>query len=62
MTTKRNVFQYESPLAPMMERLVREKRASGLKYDTPAWVLKDLASISTVRSSPNTPTNRLTNQ
>jgi site-specific recombinase XerD len=26
----------------MMERLVREKRASGYKYDTPAWVLKDL--------------------
>jgi len=26
----------------MMERLVREKRATGYKYDTPAWVLKDL--------------------
>ncbi|MCB1881864.1 MAG: tyrosine-type recombinase/integrase [Gammaproteobacteria bacterium] len=42
MPTMPKVFQYESPLAPMMERLVREKRASGLKYDTPVWVLKDL--------------------
>jgi integrase/recombinase XerD len=42
MSTKRKVFRYESPLAPLMERLVREKRASGYKYDTPAWVLKDL--------------------
>jgi len=42
MLTKRKVFRYESPLAPLMERLVREKRASGYKYDTPARVLKDL--------------------
>ena len=42
MSTKHKVFSYESPLAPWMERLVREKRASGYKYDTPAWVLKDL--------------------
>ena len=42
MPTKRKVLRYESPLAPLMERLVREKRASGYKYDTPAWVLKDL--------------------
>jgi site-specific recombinase XerD len=42
MPTKRKVFNYESPLAPLMERLVREKRASGYKYDTPARVLKDL--------------------
>ena len=42
MPRKRRVFCYESPLGPMMERLVREKRASGYKYDTPAWVLKDL--------------------
>lgn len=41
MSTKRKVFCYESPLAPLMERLVQEKRASGYKYDTPAWVLKD---------------------
>jgi len=42
MSTKRKVFSYESPLAPLMERLVREKRASGYKYDTPARVLKEL--------------------
>ncbi|MCG7977176.1 MAG: tyrosine-type recombinase/integrase [gamma proteobacterium symbiont of Clathrolucina costata] len=42
MPRKRKACCYESPLAPMMERLVREKRASGYKYDTPAWVLKDL--------------------
>jgi integrase/recombinase XerD len=42
MIAKRKVFRYESPLGPLMERLVREKRASGYKYDTPAWVLKDL--------------------
>ena len=42
MIAKRKVFRYESPLGPLMERLVREKRATGYKYDTPAWVLKDL--------------------
>ena len=42
MPTKRKVLRYESRLAPLMERLVREKRASGYKYDTPARVLKDL--------------------
>ena len=42
MTTKRKVFSYESPLAPLIERLLREKRVSGYKYDTPARVLKDL--------------------
>ena len=42
MTAMRKVFRYESPLGPLMERLVREKRASGYKYDTPACVLKDL--------------------
>ena len=42
MIAKRKVFRYESPLGPLMERLVREKRASGYKYDTPALVLKDL--------------------
>lgn len=42
MSTKRKVIRYESALAPMMERLVREKRASGYKYDTPACVLKEL--------------------
>jgi site-specific recombinase XerD len=42
MSTKRNVFSYQSPLAPLMERLVREKQASGYQYDTPARVLKDL--------------------
>jgi len=42
MIAKRKVFRYESPLGPLMERLVREKRASGYKYDTPACVLKDL--------------------
>lgn len=42
MPTKRKVLRYESPLAPLMERLVREKQASGYKYDTPARVLKDL--------------------
>jgi len=34
-------FQYKSPLAPLMKRLVREKRAAGSKYDTLALVLKD---------------------
>ena len=42
MTTKHKVISYQSPLAPLIERLVREKRAYGYKYDTPAWVLKDL--------------------
>lgn len=42
MTTKRKDYGYESPLAPLMERLVREKRAGGYKYDTPARVLKEL--------------------
>ena len=42
MPTKRKILRYESPLAPLMERLVREKQASGYKYDTPARVLKDL--------------------
>ena len=42
MSTKRKVLNYESPLAPLMERLVREKQASGYRYDTPARVLKEL--------------------
>ena len=42
MSTKHNDYGYESPLAPLMKRLVREKRAGGYKYDTPAWVLKEL--------------------
>lgn len=42
MSTDRKVLRYESPLAPFMERLVREKRAGGYKYDTPARVLKEL--------------------
>jgi integrase/recombinase XerD len=42
MSIKRKNIQYESPLAPFMERLVHEKHASGYKYDTPAKVLKDL--------------------
>ncbi len=42
MPTKRKVLRYKSPLAPLMERLVREKRAGGYKYDTPARVLVDL--------------------
>ena len=42
MSIKRKEIRYESPLAPFMERLVREKRASGCKYDTPATVLKEL--------------------
>lgn len=42
MSTKRKDYCYESPLAPLMERLVREKRTSGYKYDTPARVLKEL--------------------
>jgi site-specific recombinase XerD len=42
MSTKRKVFDYESPLAPLIKRLVQEKRASGYKYDTPARVLWDL--------------------
>jgi len=41
MSNKRREIQYESPLAPLMEQLVREKRAIGHKYDTPARVLKD---------------------
>ena len=42
MSTKFKDIQFESPLAPFMERLVREKRASGYKYETPAQVLKEL--------------------
>lgn len=42
MPTKRKLLRYKSTLAPLMERLVREKRASGYKYDTPAWVLANL--------------------
>jgi len=42
MPMKHKAITYESPLAPLMERLVREKQASGYKYDTPARVLKDL--------------------
>ena len=42
MLKKRKIFRYESPLAPLMERLVREKRVCGYKYDAPARVLKDL--------------------
>ena len=42
MLTKRKEYTYKSPLAPFMERLVREKRSSGQKYDWPARILKDL--------------------
>ncbi len=42
MKTKHKIIAYKSPLAPFMERLVCEKRASGCKYDAPAQVLKDL--------------------
>ena len=42
MSIKFMDVQFESPLAPFMERLVREKRASGYKYETPAQVLKEL--------------------
>lgn len=41
MSTKRKPLEYESPLAPLMEQLIREKRSGGYKYDTPARVLKD---------------------
>ncbi|MCP5443261.1 MAG: tyrosine-type recombinase/integrase [Chromatiaceae bacterium] len=42
MSNRYKHIKYESPLAPFMERLVREKRANGYKYETPADVLKDL--------------------
>jgi integrase/recombinase XerD len=42
MSMKRKDVRYESPLASLMERFVREKRAGGYKYDTPARVLKNL--------------------
>ena len=42
MSTKHKEIRYESPLAPLMERPVHEKRAGGYQYDTPAQVLKDL--------------------
>lgn len=45
MSVKSKQIKYQSPLAPFMERLVREKRASGYKYDTPARVLKELDSF-----------------
>ena len=41
MTTKRKVIQFESPIAPMINQLVQEKRASGYKYNTMERVLKD---------------------
>jgi integrase/recombinase XerD len=41
MSNKRKHFKYKSPLAPLMEQLVQEKRATGRRYDTFAWVLKD---------------------
>jgi len=41
MSNKRRELHYVSPLAPFMKQLVQEKRATGYKYDTPCWVLKD---------------------
>ena len=40
MSNRLKAIKFESPLAPLMERLVREKIASGYKYDTQAEVLK----------------------
>lgn len=55
MSAKSKIFRYESPLAPLMERLVREKRTSGYKYDTPARVLKELDRfLCTTDVKPNT--------
>ncbi|KTD18265.1 tyrosine-type recombinase/integrase [Legionella jordanis] len=41
MFANHKLFQYESPLAPLIKRLIREKRTAGHKYDTSALVLKD---------------------
>lgn len=42
MTSPLKHVQFNSPLAPFMEQLVREKRAGGYKYEAPAKVLEDL--------------------
>lgn len=34
MSNARKNIRYEGPLAPFMERLVREKRDSGYQYNT----------------------------
>lgn len=41
MSNKQKDIHYESALAPFIEQLVKEKRATEHKYDTPARVLKD---------------------
>lgn len=41
MSNKIKIITYESPLAPLMRQLIREKQAAGYKYETPAKVLKD---------------------
>ena len=53
MLTKRKEYAYKSPLAPLMERLIREKRASGYKYDAPARVLKDLDDFLCTTTMPS---------
>lgn len=40
MSNRLKAIKFKSPLAPLMECLVREKTASGYKYDTQASVLK----------------------
>jgi len=40
MTTKHKMIQYNSVLAPMINQLIREKRACGYKYDTETRILK----------------------
>lgn len=39
-TNHHKVIQFESPLAPIIQQLIEEKRACGYKYDAPAGVLK----------------------
>lgn len=41
MLNKQRDLQYTSPLASLIQQLVREKRATGYKYDTLAKILKD---------------------
>jgi len=52
MSNARKNIRYEGPLASFMERLVREKKASGYQYSTPAWVLKDLDSFLCEKDAP----------
>jgi integrase/recombinase XerD len=40
MSTNCKTIQFESALAPMINQLIREKRACGYKYDTPTRALK----------------------